>query len=314
MNTFYTEDPVKAASFISDGKLVVFPTETVYGLGAHAFNPKAVERIYQAKQRPPSNPLIVHLGVLMDIERVAREIPPLAKSLMESFFPGPLTIILPRHPSLPKIVSGGLDTVALRMPSLPLASKFLGAASGPVAAPSANISGRPSATTWKSAAEDLNHRVHCILYGPASIVGLESTVVDCTGNLPILLRPGAISAERLKTVIPEFSTKTSDEYRSPGMRYHHYAPAAKIQVIEHSIDAYPENHTGYIGLDSPPMFLKFKKCLIPANVEEYSHRLFEFFRECDRSGVKLIYCQIVDPAGLGRALMDRIVRAAKSTK
>ena len=153
MNTHFTEDPAKAATYIRDGKLAVFPTETVYGLGASALDQDAVAQIYQAKRRPSSNPLIVHLGSLSDILRVVSEVTFIAEKLMEAFFPGPLTLILPRHPSIPTIVTGGLDTVAVRMPGLPIARKFLESASTPVAAPSANISGRPSATTWQSAAE-----------------------------------------------------------------------------------------------------------------------------------------------------------------
>ncbi len=314
MNTHFTEDPTKAAAHVRDGKLVVFPTETVYGLGANALDQDAVAQIYQAKRRPASNPLIVHIGSLADIPRVVSEVTSLAEKLMEAFFPGALTLILPRHSSLPKIVSGGLDTVAIRMPALPIAREFLESARIPVAAPSANISGRPSATTWQSAAEDLNHRVHCILCGPPATVGLESTVVDCTGTLPMLLRPGAISVETLRTVIPEFSTDTPKIFRSPGMHYHHYTPAAKIQIVTHPREINPGNHTGYIGLESPPSDMQFKKCLIPNHMEEYGHCLFEFFRDCDRSGIIMIYCQKVPDSGLGHALMDRLVRAAKSSK
>ena len=215
MNTHFTKDPTKAANYARDGKLVVFPTETVYGLGANALDQDAVAQIYQAKRRPSSNPLIVHLGSLSDILRVVSEVTSLAEKLMEVFFPGPLTLILPRHPSLPKIVTGGLDTVAVRMPALPIAREFLESASIPVAAPSANISGRPSATTWQSAAEDLNHRVHCILCGPPATVGLESTVVDCTETAPTLLRPGAISMETLRTVIPDFQPMPPKHFAVP---------------------------------------------------------------------------------------------------
>ena len=314
VNTYFTKDPVTAATFISDGKLVVFPTETVYGLGANALDPKAVEQIYQAKQRPPSNPLIVHLETLSDALQVASEVPPPAKLLMDAFFPGPLTLILPRHSSLPKIVSGGLDTVAVRMPALPLTIQFLNAAQTPIAAPSANISGRPSATTWQSAAEDLDGQVSCILCGPVATVGLESTVVDCTGDLPSLLRPGAISLEMLSTVIPEFSSDTTHVDRSPGMRYNHYAPDAQVRIVESPKDALLRDHTGYIGIESPPIIARFKKCLVASDVKEYSHRLFEFFRDCDRAGIAVIYCQEVEKIGLGDALMDRITRASKSTR
>ena len=314
MNTHFTKDPTKAANYARDGKLVVFPTETVYGLGANALDQEAVSQIYQAKRRPSSNPLIVHLGSLSDILRVVSQVTSIAEKLMEAFFPGPLTLILTRHPSLPKIVTGGLDTVAVRMPALPIAREFLESASIPVAAPSANISGRPSATTWQSAAEDLNHRVHCILCGPRATVGLESTVVDCTETVPTLLRPGAISMEALRTVIPECSTDAPKVFRSPGMYFHHYTPTAKVQIVTHPEEVDPGNQTGYIGLESPPSDVQFKKCLIPSHIEEYGHYLFEFFRDCDRLGITTIYCQKVAESGLGRALMDRLVRAAKSPR
>lgn len=314
MNTHFTEDPTKAATYVRDGKLVVFPTETVYGLGANALDHEAVAQIYQAKRRPSSNPLIVHLGSLADVLHVVSEVTSIAEKLMDAFFPGPLTLILPRHPSLPRIVSGGLDTVAVRMPALPIAREFLESACTPIAAPSANISGRPSATTWQSAAEDLNHRVHCILCGPPATVGLESTVVDCTETVPMLLRPGAISMETLCTVIPEFSTDAPKVFRSPGMCYHHYTPAAKVQIVTHPGEINPRNHTGYIGLESPPSDMQLKKCLIPNHIEEYGHCLFEFFRDCDRLGITTIYCQKVAESGLGHALMDRLVRAAKSSR
>ncbi len=313
LNTHFTKDPINAASFLFNGGLVVFPTETVYGLGANALDEEAVKRIYLAKGRPSSNPLIVHIGSFADTSRVADEINPLAQRLMKAFFPGPLTLILPRHPSLPKIVSGGLDTVAIRMPAFPLAMKFLKAAGIPVAAPSANISGRPSATTWQSAAEDLNHRVHCILCGPPATVGLESTVVDCTGVHPSLLRPGAIGIESLRNVVSEFSSAPPDTRRSPGMRYNHYAPTAQIRIVETPRDATPGQRKGYIGLLPPSTNTKFQACLIPSDINEYAHKLFEFFRECDRSGIRIIYCQRVAETDLGRALMDRLRHAAKSS-
>ena len=314
MDTFFTDDPLEAADFVSSGKLVVFPTETVYGLGGNALDSKTVEHIYQAKKRPPSNPLIVHIGRLSDLPLLTSTVPPIAQVFMEAFFPGPLTLILPRHPSLPRIVSGGLDTVAVRMPSSPLAIQFLKAARIPVAAPSANLSGYPSATTWQSAAEDLQHRVQCVLRGPPATVGLESTVVDCTETRPALLRPGAISIEALKEVIPEFSETATSILRSPGMKHHHYAPKAQVRIVAKPDETIPGDYTGYVGLDTPPLEMHFKRCMIPAHVEEYSHNLFEFFRHCDRSGITTIYCQEVTESRLGHALMDRLLRAAISSK
>ncbi|MCY4673222.1 MAG: L-threonylcarbamoyladenylate synthase [Bacteroidetes bacterium] len=314
MHTYFTDDPVEAAKFISSDKLVVFPTETVYGLGGNALNAAAVESIYEAKGRPSSNPLIVHVGAIADLSRVVEEITPSAHAFMDAFFPGPITLVLPRHPSLPKVVSGGLDTVAIRMPSLPIALQLLRSAGLPIAAPSANISGRPSATTWQSAAEDLDGRVSCILRGPKATVGLESTVVDCTGRSPILLRPGAISVGSLSAIVPEISTDAPDIFRSPGLRHHHYAPSARVCVISTPDEAIPGDQTGYIGLAPPHADAQFKQCVVASHVKDYSHRLFEFFRDCDRSGVTTIYCQSLVETGLAHALMDRIRRAAKASR
>jgi len=313
MKTHYTEDPVEAASFICNGKLVVFPTETVYGLGANAFDGEAVAQIYQAKQRPASNPLIVHLASIKDVLRVAHEVPPKAQSLMDAFFPGPLTLVLQHHPSVPKIVTGGLDTIAIRIPSHSVALEFLEATRLPVAAPSANLSGRPSATSWKSAAEDLHHRVDCILCGDAATIGLESTVVDCTDETPVLLRPGAISLESLTAVIPELSTDSVHLHRSPGTLYHHYAPNAKVRLVQDASELFHVDNAGYIGLSVPPSISAFKEYLIAKDLGDYVHQLFEFFRTCDRSGIGYIYCEQVESIGLGRALMDRLEKAATST-
>ena len=314
MQTYYTNDPVEAAKFISSDKLVVFPTETVYGLGGNALSETAVVSIYEAKRRPSSNPLIVHVGAIANLSRVVKEITPSAHAFIEAFFPGPITLVLPRHPSLPKVVSGGLDTVAVRMPSLPISLRFLRAVGLPVAAPSANISGRPSATTWQSSAEDLDGRVSCILRGPNAIVGLESTVVDCTGKSPILLRSGAVSLDALSSVVSEISTDAPNISRSPGLRHHHYAPSAHVCIITTPDEAVPGDHAGYIGLAPPHTDAQFKQCVVARNVEEYSHKLFEFFRECDRSAVTTIYCQSLVETGLAYALMDRIRRAAKAAK
>ena len=314
MHTYFTDDPVEAAKFICSDRLVVFPTETVYGLGGNAHSVAAIESIYEAKRRPSSNPLIVHVGATADLSRVVKEVTPSAHALMEAFFPGPITLVLPRHPSLPKVVSGGLDTVAVRMPSLPISLQFLRAVGLPVAAPSANISGRPSATTWQSAAEDLDGRVSCILQGPNAVVGLESTVVDCTGRSPILLRSGAISLDALSGVAPDISTDAPDISRSPGLRHHHYAPSARVCIISTPDEAIPGDQAGYIGLAPPHARAQFKQCEVARHVEEYSHKLFEFFRECDRSGVTTIYCQSLAETGLAYALMDRIRRAAKAAK
>lgn len=311
MPAILTESPQEAAWWVRAGYLVVFPTETVFGLGADARSDEAVAKIFAAKSRPKDNPLIVHVGFKEQIPQVARAIPESASRLIDTFFPGPLTVILPKGPDIPSIVTAGLDTVAVRMPSLSVAKQFLKAADCPVAAPSANISGRPSATSWQAAYEDLQSHVDCVLCHDPAETGLESTVVDCIGDPPRLLRPGAVSLESLLTVVPDISTAAGHTERSPGMRHRHYAPAAKVIIVSHPKHCKAAPETAYIGLTLPEvdqsMFGALQVC---SGVEEYAQRLFAFFRLCEKRGLAHIYCQQVAPVGLGRALMDRISRAA----
>ena len=303
-----TDDPAEAAWWIKTGHLVVFPTETVYGLGAAALNAGSVKQIFAAKRRPRENPLIVHVVTPEAITQVAQTVTPIATQLIRAFFPGPLTLILPRHPALPFEVTGGLDTVAVRMPSLPVTRAFLSAAGVPVAAPSANLSGRPSATTWVAAQDDLGGHAACILRGPTAAVGLESTVVDCTLGPPKLLRPGAVTVETLRKVVPTLATSDGDLRRSPGARFRHYAPQARVVVISNVEDIQADVTSGFIGLTSPGQ--SFAAQCVVSSVTAYAHELFRFFRECEARGLKTIYCQAVPEHGVGRAVMDRLRRAA----
>lgn len=314
MDTLLTRSPDTAAGYVRRGQLAAFPTETVYGLGADAFQPTAVEAIFEAKGRPADNPLIVHVADRAHIARVAAEVPSRAEALLEEFAPGPLTLILPKHPDLPSVVTAGLDTVGVRMPRHETAQAFLWACETPVAAPSANRSGRPSPTMWTAVRDDLDGRIGCILQGERTEAGVESTVLDCTVSPPTVLRPGAVSVEALRaevgTVRAETGAEEGDDTRSPGTKHRHYAPAAQVHLVETPSDAEPSPEAGYIGLDVPAASDAFACVQGAADIEAYAHAVFAFFRQCDRADCTVIYAQRVPPEGLGRALNDRLERAA----
>jgi len=311
VQTVYTTDPVKAAEFLKGGGIVAFPTETVYGLGAGVFNAAAVAKIFEAKQRPTDNPLIAHISSVSQIGSLAAETTATAEKLIASFFPGPLTIVLRKMPQVPETATAGLDTIGIRMPSFELAHRFLSACETPVVAPSANLSGRPSPTTWQAVAEDLDGRIDCVLQGDATDIGLESTVVDCTSSIPMILRSGSVSIELLRTIVSEtsyYDTPESQVPRSPGVHHKHYTPRAKV-VIANDVGEIESVHSAaFIGLTQRSE--RFQREQICSTVEKYAHSLYEFFRECDRLGIETIYCERVEETGIGTALMDRIRRAA----
>lgn len=302
-----------AADFIRAGEVVAFPTETVYGLGASIFDEAAIARIFMAKGRPGDNPLIAHIADLAQLGAIAATIPTAARRLIERFFPGPLTVILPKRDEVPLLATGGLTTIGVRMPDHPLALQFLRACGVPLVAPSANISGRPSPTTWQAVYQDLNGRIACILCGEPTRVGLESTVVDCTAAMPVVLRAGAITIEQLQTVLPGISL--TDHHaaaapRSPGMKYRHYSPHARVRLCHTPADLQPAERAAYIGLDAPHHPQYFATINLCQDVGDYARRLFNFFRECDAAGIETIYCQSVPREGLGLALMDRLEKAS----
>ncbi len=336
MKTLLTKDPDEAAAFVTRGGIVAFPTETVYGLGANVFDAAAVGRIFEAKMRPADNPLIAHVGDIEEIKELAAEIKETAKKFIESFFPGPLTVVLRKSDAVPMIATAGLETIGVRMPRSETAHRFLAACGVPVVAPSANLSGRPSPTTWEAVLEDLDGRIDCILQGDATEIGLESTVVDCTGDVPVLLRAGAVSLADLQLVVAEtvmLSATAGDAARSPGLRHRHYSPRAKVVIAESGVRSAESGNRNaergkrslaYIGLSEPetqsapttPAFGRLSSgrtgielIRVCASVEEYAHSVFEFFRECDRGGVEIIYCEAVEETGIGAALMDRLRRA-----
>ncbi len=314
MQTALTRDPETAAAYLKQGGIVAFPTETVYGLGANVFNAVAVAKVFEAKRRPADNPLIAHVADFDQINLLASEINETAQKLIEAFFPGPLTLVLAKGDSVPLIATAGLDTIGVRMPQQSVAQLFLKACGFPVVAPSANLSGRPSPTTWQAVLEDLDGRIDCILQGDPTEIGLESTVVDCTGDVPVLLRLGSVPLSELRNIIPqtiEYKPVTEEAPMSPGLKHKHYAPRARVFLAESTMTDIPRNDTAYIGMVEPSDAPQFSRVLVCSTVEEYAHWVFEFFRECDRLGIRTIYCEAVPETGIGAALMDRLRRAAE---
>lgn len=314
MTTVRTIDPEEAATFIRAGDVVAFPTETVYGLGADVTRAKAIAKIFAAKERPADNPLIAHIADTDQLEKLVSKLTPDAERLLDAFFPGPLTLVLPKLDSIPSIATGGLDTIGVRMPAHPLAQALIRASGTPLVAPSANRSGRPSPTTWSAVAEDLDGRIACILQGDPSHEGLESTVVDCTGDAPLVLRPGMITLEALQRVVPSTtaaSANTPAHRRSPGTRYRHYAPQAQVILVESADIAPHSNHCAFLGIDSPVTQKAWLHHQVFADEAAYARALYAAFRQCDALGIEIIYCQKVSRIGLGVALMDRLERAAR---
>lgn len=311
ISTFRTTDPTEAAGFIIRGGVVAFPTETVYGLGAAIFDEAAVRKIFEAKGRPSDNPLIAHVGDVGQVELLALELSADAEKLIEHFFPGPLTLVVKKADAVPAIATAGLDTIGIRMPNSKLALAFLRECGTPIVAPSANVSGRPSPTTWQAVLEDLDGKIDCILQGEPTDIGLESTVVDCSVEPPMLLRRGAVSIDELRAVVPSMRELASGEAgaeKSPGLRHKHYSPRAKV-AIGRELPAGFAGRAAFIGMRKPEDV--FAQTRVVSSAEEYAAALFEFFRECDRGGVELIVCEPVPETGIGAALMDRIRRAAE---
>ena len=314
MHTQLTRSPRTGARHILKGEVVAFPTETVYGLGANVFDQKAVRKIFAAKRRPSDNPLIAHISHIRELRLLVTRVTPSARKFIKRFFPGPLTVVLPKHASVPKIATGGLTTVGVRMPKHPVAHAFLKACRVPIVAPSANISGSPSPTRWQSVFADLDGRISCIIKGGETRVGLESTVVDCTGRIPLVLRSGAVSLEQLQKVVPSTRlSRTEDKRRkkSPGTRYRHYSPRSRVVIVANPKEIRFPQGAAFIGLDEPGRSKQFRLRRVCANTTDYAHALFAFFRSCDSKGVSTIYCQSVAQKGIGHALMDRLTRASE---
>lgn len=315
MKTVLTDNVNTAAKIIINSGIVAFPTETVYGLGANVFDVKALNKIFKVKGREKDNPLIVHISSKSQLDFLSSEISSSAKKLINAFFPGALTIILQRNELIPGLVTANLNTVAVRMPSSKAARSFIQRCGVPIAAPSANISGSPSPTTYKHVLEDFNGKTLCILKGPDSKYGIESTVVDCSVEIPVVLRPGAITIEELKKVIPGIKYRKKHQVvKSPGLKYKHYSPKAKIQIIKTPDEIKSKVYkTAYIGLgktgkDKMKLLSRIQIC---NNVGQYAKKLFWFFRICDNEKIDLIYVQKIPESGIGLAIMNRVKKALK---
>lgn len=324
-----------AAGIIRDGGLVAFPTETVYGLGADAMNAEAAAKIYEAKGRPSDNPLIVHIADKEQVDLLAENVPEAAERIMEAFWPGPLTIILNKKKEVPHGTTGGLNTVAIRMPSHPVAQALIRESGCMIAAPSANTSGRPSPTTAAHVMEDMQGRIPMILDGGAVGIGIESTILDLTGEIPMILRPGYITKEMLEKVAgavdidPAVAGKQMPENvvaKAPGMKYRHYAPKGSLVLVEGSedkviekINALTEEKTrlgykvGVLGTDETlekyragwRRSIGSREC--PDSVAAH---LYGLLRECDEQELDYIYSESFFADGLGNAIMNRMLKAA----
>ncbi len=324
-----------AARLLGQNEVVAFPTETVYGLGGNALSKEAIAKIYKAKGRPSDNPLIVHIAELSDLENLVEEIPQIARVLMDKFWPGPLTLIFKKSSRVPFEVTGGLDTVAIRMPSHDIARKLIKLSGVPVAAPSANISGKPSPTSFEHVINDLSGRVSAIVCGSVSRVGLESTVLDISGESPMILRPGGVTIEMLREVIDNVTydpaivdVESKDKLvpKSPGMKYTHYSPSAPLIVIKGEDQKFVEI------LNKAASESEFDKTMIGVlcsngasqmisdfvvrevgdydDLKSVASNLFDALRYFDKTDVKIIYAQGFPLEGIGSAIMNRLNKAS----
>lgn len=323
----------EAAEIIRNAGTVVFPTETVYGLGADALNARAVEKIFKAKGRPQDNPLIIHVSS-KDIEPYVEEIPEVANNLINQFWPGPLTIILSKKDIIPDVTSANLNSIGIRMPDNEIARKLIELSNTAIAAPSANISGRPSPTDFQRCIEDLDGKVDCILAGAQSDIGVESTIVDCTVYPPIVLRPGGITLEMLQKVDPRIEIdkailekpRENLKPKAPGMKYKHYAPKAKVTIISGKRKKTVEKIKEMVHYNIE----KGKRvCILTVeenskeytegisivlgsinNLETVAKNLFEALRRCDDFEADLIFAEGYKEEGVGVAIMNRLNKAA----
>lgn len=338
MNTIiekYTADTIKkAGEILKAGGLVAFPTETVYGLGADALDEKASAKIYEAKGRPSDNPLIVHIAEMDSLYEVAEEIPDTAIKLAKEMWPGPLTMIFKKKEVVPLGTTGGLESVAVRMPDSKPALDLIKAGGGFVAAPSANLSGRPSPTSASHVADDLNGRIDMIIDGGNVEIGIESTIVDFTCQIPMILRPGHITQEEIRKVIgnvivdPGITSKPDENVKpkAPGMKYRHYAPKADMEIVKGS----PDLVVSYVNDKTKELHENFKRCgIICTNEQKFAyncdiiktvgdrgdeeaiaHNLYRVLREFDEANVDYIFSECFDEGLKGLAIMNRLLKAA----
>ncbi len=324
-----------AANFIKNGGLVAFPTETVYGLGADALNPKAVRKLFTAKKRPLDNPPIVHVGDFQDVYRLATEVPEKAERLMDVFWPGPLTLIFKRSKIVPDVTVAGLDTIAVRMPRHNVALALIKESGCPLAAPSANLAGKPSPTTAEHVLEDLNGRIDAVLDAGPTKIGVESTVLDLTVDPPQILRPGGTPFEALKDVLGKVELHpvavaekelAIEKARSPGMKHRHYAPKAEVVVVEGELSAVAKKvaeltdfyrrrklKVGVLATDETAASYRadvVKSLGSRSSLNAIAKNLFRLLREFDLEGVDVIIAEGVPTDGLGLAVMNRLRKAS----
>lgn len=315
-----------AAALIKIGEVVGMPTETVYGLAANALDEQAVRKIFAAKGRPADNPLIVHISKMDMLEQLVSEIPSLAYKCAEEFWPGPLTMIMPKSDIIPAVTSGGLDSVGIRMPSHKTARALIDKSGCPIAAPSANLSGSPSPTTAKHVMDDMNGRIPAIIDGGDSAVGVESTVISFENNAIRILRPGFISEDDLKEITPNIiidkgvtaQLEKGAIARSPGMKYKHYAPKADITIIDSDLSSfrkYVKEHfiSGLVCMtfdDSDCEGLGVRTLCYGDTDEKQAHLLFDILRELDDIGAEKVFARCPNKTGVGLAVYNRLLRAA----
>ncbi len=322
----------KAGELIRSGEVVAFPTETVYGLGADVFNENAVKKIFEAKNRPMDNPLIVHVASKEDIGKVAREIPSNAQMLIDEFMPGPITIVLPKRNEIPLCVTGGIDTVGIRIPEHKGAREFIKACGCPIPAPSANSSGKPSPTSAKHVFDDLEGKIPLVLDGGQCNCGVETTVISLCGEVPVLLRPGMITYEMLCEVLGRvdihpsvFENNKVDKAASPGMKYKHYSPKARVIIVSADEKTVSRFYDFAKDNNKNPVILwaEEKLSLLESRnaISLYSdndtriaaRNLFKFLRECDEKGFDTVFITSVSEKGAGLSVMNRMLRAAAFT-
>ena len=316
----------RAAEVLRAGGLVGLPTETVYGLGANALDEKAVACIFEAKGRPQDNPLIVHVCDYAMMHPLVQSFPKNAQRLTKAYWPGPLTIVLPRTQKIPAMVSAGLPTVAIRMPANPIARAIIDEANLPIAAPSGNVSGRPSPTKAEHMLADMDGKIELIIDGGECRVGVESTVVSFTGDHPVLLRPGGVTLEMLKEILPDISVaqavlsrlEEGAQAESPGMKYKHYAPKTPVTLIKGSREAFlsfinqSSENLCVLAFEEDIPFLKkpFLSMGKEMNAASQAQRLFAALREVDQKKVDHAYVRMPSQEGMGLAVINRLLRAA----
>lgn len=323
IKTEYEKALSLSSKLLNDGEVVAIPTETVYGLAANAFDENAVKKIYAAKGRPSDNPLIVHISKYDELAPLVTEIPEKVKIMTDRFWPGPLTMIMKKSDKISATVSGGLDTVAVRMPENKYARAIIECAGVPVAAPSANLSGSPSPTNAKYVFSDMNGRIPLIIDGGPCKIGVESTVISFAGESPVLLRPGGVTLEEMKALIGEVKVadavlndlKEGETAASPGMKYKHYAPKADITVVKGSlskfIDYIKDKECFALCFEGEEQY--FDNCITYGKKEDSfseANRLFDALRELDEKGAKKVYARCPDLSGMGLAVYNRLIRSA----